>query len=53
MWINVRCYNINQVPVWGWVLVIGGIAGIVWMGIRKFQLARKTRKNDPFGKKNE
>lgn len=53
MWINVRCYNINQVPVWGWVLVIGGLAGIVWMGIRKFQLARKTRKNDPFGKKNE
>ena len=20
MWINVRCYNINKVPVWAWVL---------------------------------
>lgn len=44
MWVNVRCYNIHQVPVWGWVLTVGGAAVILWMGIRKFQLARKTKR---------
>ncbi len=43
MWVNVRCYNIHQVPLWGWVLTIGGIALIVWLGIRKFQMARKEK----------
>lgn len=44
MWVNVRCYNIHQVPVWGWILTVGGAAVILWMGIRKFQLARKIKR---------
>ncbi len=43
MWVNVRCYNIHQVPLWGWILTVGGIALIVWLGIRKFQMARKEK----------
>ncbi len=35
MWINIRCYNIHDIPVWVWILVILLAAGIlVWM-IRK------------------
>ena len=43
MWINVRCYNIHNVPIWGWVLTACGLAGIVWIVIHKFRLARKVR----------
>lgn len=28
MWINVRCFNINKVPVWAWALVAAAIIGI-------------------------
>ena len=32
MWIRVRCYNIHNVPVWVWPLVIAALAGIlVWV----------------------
>lgn len=32
MWINIRCYNINDVPVWAWFIVaavIGALAGVI------------------------
>lgn len=40
MWINVRCFNIKNVPVWAWVLtvicVVGLIVGVVrWKGRTK------------------
>ncbi len=31
MWVNVRCFNIRQVPVWAWVLIAALIAGAVWL----------------------
>lgn len=27
MWINVRCFNIKQVPVWGWILIVLTVCG--------------------------
>ena len=35
MWINVRCYNIHDVPMWAWFLVIAGIAAIVAVIVMK------------------
>ena len=29
MWINVRCYNIHNVPAWAWVVTVLGIGGII------------------------
>lgn len=37
MWINVRCYNIHDIPVWVWALA-GALAGMLaLMGIRKIK----------------
>ncbi len=44
MWVNVRCYNIKNVPVWGWGLMLVAAAGIVWLAVRKVQLLKKTAK---------
>lgn len=35
MWINVRCYNIHDVPVWIWCLAVVLIAGLVILLIRR------------------
>ncbi|MCQ2507766.1 MAG: extracellular solute-binding protein [Dorea sp.] len=37
MWIDIRCYNIHDVPVWIWCLVAVLIAGIVAVLIKKKQ----------------
>lgn len=29
MWINIRCYNINDVPSWAWVIVLVILASII------------------------
>ena len=32
MWINIRCYNIKDVPAWAWFIVaavIGALAGVI------------------------
>ena len=34
MWVNVRCFNIRDVPFWAWILIAALIAGAVWMTIR-------------------
>ena len=34
MWINVRCYNIYQIPVWAWCLAVLIIGGMVFFLIR-------------------
>ena len=39
MWINVRCYNIKNVPVWAWIL-----AGAVVLAGGFFLIRRKARK---------
>ncbi len=40
MWVNVRCFNIRKMPVWGWVLTAAAAAGIVWLVILRI---RKNR----------
>ena len=31
MWINVRCFNIFDVPVWAWVLSAAAICALGWL----------------------
>ena len=40
MWINVRCYNINNVPVWVWLAVIVVLTGITALAV-KLKIDRK------------
>ena len=43
MWVNVRCYNIRQVPLWGALLaVLLGLA-LLWLVIHRFRLARRMQ----------
>lgn len=35
MWINVRCCNINKIPVWCWILTAAIVLGIVIMIVKK------------------
>lgn len=35
MWINIRCFDIRDVPVWLWVLVIAGAAAAVGWALHK------------------
>lgn len=39
MWINIRCYNIKNVPMWGWI-----ISGIILIGIIFLIVKRNIRK---------
>ena len=36
MWVNVRCYNILHMPVWGWALLILSLAAAAFLVVRKF-----------------
>ena len=36
MWVNVRCYNILHMPVWGWALLILSLAAAAVLVVRKF-----------------
>lgn len=33
MWINVRCFNIHDVPVWAWILAVVTVAVLLWIWI--------------------
>ncbi len=35
MWINVRCYNIHDVPGWIWTVLFGSACGLAVWGIRR------------------
>ena len=37
MWVNVRCYNVEHMPWWGWTLVVLAAGGLVWMIILKLR----------------
>ena len=39
MWINVRCYNIHNIPVWAWVLTVIVVSLLVFFFIRGRKLA--------------
>ena len=41
MWINVRCYNIKKVPVWGWFIAAVVFAGVVYLAVRRIKAALK------------
>ncbi|MDO4477571.1 MAG: extracellular solute-binding protein [Lachnospiraceae bacterium] len=40
MWINVRCFNILDMPVWGWIVLVVGVVLVIWGLVR----ARRRRK---------
>lgn len=35
MWINVRCYNIHDIPVWAWVIAGTAVCLLAVFGVRK------------------
>lgn len=35
MWINIRCFDIRDVPVWGWLLIAAAAAAAVIAAVRK------------------
>ena len=41
MWVNVRCFNILKMPLWGWFFLFAGVIGLL---IFSFRRIRKTRK---------
>lgn len=41
MWINVRCYNIHDMPVWVWMLAGMGAGILLALGGRKIRESRK------------
>ena len=43
MWINVRCFNIHDVPVWTWILTVIVIAGLVWLFVQARQRQKLYR----------
>ena len=43
MWINVRCYNIEKMPFWGWICAAVVLAGTVCLAVRRFRIG-KTQK---------
>lgn len=36
MWVNVRCYNILHMPIWGWALLILSLVAAAVLVVRKF-----------------
>ena len=43
MWINVRCYNIEKMPFWGWICAAVVLAGTVWLAVRRFRIGKKQK----------
>ncbi len=42
MWIHVRCYNIHDIPVWGWILLAAALAALVYFVVRnRVKMARR------------
>ena len=43
MWINVRCYNIKNVPVWGWIIAAAVFAGIIYLVVIRVKAMMKKK----------
>ena len=43
MWINVRCYNIKNVPVWGWIIAAAVFAGIIYLVVIRVKAMMKNK----------
>ena len=43
MWINVRCYNLKNMPVWGWLFVAAAAAGLVYLIAMRVKAIRKKK----------
>ena len=43
MWVNVRCFNINNLSWWGWALTAASAAGVIWLAVRRFAHLRNTK----------
>ena len=43
MWINVRCFSIREVPVWGWLLALLAAAAIAAMAAQRFKLLKASK----------
>ena len=43
MWINVRCYNLKNMPVWGWLFVAAAAAGLVYLIAVRVKAIRKKK----------
>ncbi|MDE6619293.1 MAG: extracellular solute-binding protein [Lachnospiraceae bacterium] len=41
MWINVRCFDIYDVPVGVWMALLAGLLMLIWMGYRKSSSKRR------------
>ena len=37
MWVNVRCYNVEHMPWWGWCLAVAALGGILWLSVQKIR----------------
>ena len=37
MWVNVRCYNVEHMPWWGWGLAVAALGGILWLSVQKIR----------------
>ncbi len=43
MWINVRCYNLSQVPVWGWIIIALAAIGMISFFVYEKRTSIKTK----------
>ena len=40
MWVNVRCFHINDLPWWAWALTAAMVGALVYLGVRKVRKGR-------------
>ena len=43
MWVNVRCYNIKKLPVWGWCLCVAGAAAFLAMLVLRIRKSLRAK----------
>ena len=43
MWVNVRCYNIKKLPVWGWCLCAAGAAAFLAMLVLRIRKSLRAK----------
>ena len=45
LWINVRCMNIEKVPVWGWILMALALIGMGLMVVKRLTMMRAVKRS--------